>query len=1392
MPEQSPPDTPAQALDRALADLAAAAALEPDDALRAVLEAGARALRADPAAFAPAADPDAEPLAAALAGERAARLGAERALRERERQVEHTEKLAQLGSWSWDIASNRIAWSPEQLRIHGLDEASAPRDFDDFAATVHPEDRARVVAECERLLATGEAFSFEYRVVRPDGAVRLLHALGQVLPDASGAPLRMAGTSRDVTERRRTEQALRDSEARFRTMFEQYPASVMRFGPDGEVREVNRAYTEFWGLTLEELAEWSVFEDPQLAPVRDQVRRGFAGETVFLSPVLYDTRLFGPRARADAAGPRWVGAFMFPVRDERGRVSDVFMVHSDITERRAAEEALRASEESYRAIFDASNDAIFVHDLDTGAVLDANRTACELSGVTLDELRADAMGIIGNGPPPFTPRRALEHLARAAAGEPQRFEWLSIHRRTGEEVWVEVSLQRVAIRGVDRLLAAVRDIRDRKVAERALRESEESYRTIFHHSSDAIWVHDLETGAFLDVNHQACEMYGYTAEETRALGVPGLSWGEPPFTAEQGREYLLRAAAGEPQRFEWLGRHRDGSPVWGEVQLRRVSIGGEDRILATARDIADRKRAEELLRRQNEELEARVAERTAELAATNEALEEEVAEHEAAKQELVDRTQELEGIFQALPDLYFRMHGDGVIEDFRAGSGVLAAPPEEFLGRRMQEVLPPEVGARVEEVLEEVRRTGELVCMEYQLPLEVGLRDFEGRVLPLGDGRLIAVVRDITEAKEAERALLAREEHFRGLIENGQDLIVILDAQGVTTYMSPSAPRVIGWRPEERVGNSSVEMIHPDDRAEAVRRRQAASERPGTPVPLEFRYRHRDGHWIVLEGVVKALRPESGAEGFVFNTRDVTARRRAEEALRQSEEHFRALIENAHDLICILDPAGNMAYLSPPTQRILGTDPEELMGRSAFPYIHPEDRELVAAELGRILREPGLTGYAEYRFRHADGSWRLLEAFGRLLNPSDPAAGVVVNARDVTERKAAEEALARAKEEAEDANRAKSEFLSRMSHELRTPLNSILGFAQVLDRAGIAAEHHKSLQHILRAGRHLLQLINEVLEIARIEAGRQSLSLEPVKIGAVLTEAVGLVRPLAEQWRVALEDAPRAYAGEYVRADRQRLTQVLLNLLTNAIKYNRPGGRVRLDCALLPGADGVERLAVRVQDTGRGIPADRAGQLFTPFARLGAEQTEIEGTGLGLALSQRLTEAMGGALLLESSGPEGSTFRLELLAEEDPLERVEEARRAAPEEPADHAPATLLYVEDNLANLSLVETILLSRPGWRTVPALQGQLGVELAREHRPDLVLLDLHLPDIPGEEVLRRLRADERTAGIPVVVISADATHAMVDRLRAAGADAYLTKPLDIDEFLAAVERFLPGGGR
>ncbi len=387
----------------------------------------------------------------------------------------------------------------------------------------------------------------------------------------------------------------------------------------------------------------------------------------------------------------------------------------------------------------------------------------------------------------------------------------------------------------------------------------------------------------------------------------------------------------------------------------------------------------------------------------------------------------------------------------------------------------------------------------------------------------------------------------------------------------------------------------------------------------------------------------------------------------------------------------------------------------------------------------------------------------------------------------------RARVDAEAANLAKSEFLSRMSHELRTPLNSILGFAQILAYAELATDARGAVQHILTAGEHLLNLINEVLDISRIEAGQYPLSLEPVRLGPVVQEVIGMVRPLAVARGVWIADAVGGAADRHVLADRQRLAQVLLNLLSNAVKYNRPGGRVTITSGAGTGPSDGRSVWIRVEDTGLGIPADRRDQLFVPFSRLGAERTGVEGTGLGMALSKRLVEAMGGALGLESSSGQGSTFRIDLRAAADPLTRVPVAseRPRALAEPASRE-ATLLYVEDNLANLTLVEQILESRPMWRLLPALQGRLGLELAAEHAPDVVLLDLHLPDMHGRDVLRRLRDDARTAATPVVVISADATPKTEETLLAEGADAFLTKPLDVRAFVATVERLLARAAR
>jgi signal transduction histidine kinase/ActR/RegA family two-component response regulator len=375
----------------------------------------------------------------------------------------------------------------------------------------------------------------------------------------------------------------------------------------------------------------------------------------------------------------------------------------------------------------------------------------------------------------------------------------------------------------------------------------------------------------------------------------------------------------------------------------------------------------------------------------------------------------------------------------------------------------------------------------------------------------------------------------------------------------------------------------------------------------------------------------------------------------------------------------------------------------------------------------------------------------------------------------------RAEAEADRANRAKSEFLSRMSHELRTPLNGILGFGQLLEMEALAPEPKESVEQILRAGRHLLAVINEVLEISQIEAGRIQLSLEPVPVYETVRQAVGLVQPSAGKSRIAVR-ADAVDERLHALADRQRLQQVLLNLLANAVKYNRPGGVVAVSCE----AASDNRLRIHVADTGQGIAAEKLARLFTPFDRLGVEASGVEGTGLGLALSKHLVTAMGGTMLVRSQVDVGSIFSVELPIAAAPAAVGDAASEIVPGLASDAGRLRLkiLYIEDNLSNLRLVERILVQRPGVTLLSAMQGRRGLELARDHRPGLILLDRHLPDVPGDEVLRLLREDPRTQDIPVVILSADASRGQVQRLLDIGARAYLTKPLDVRRFLAVVD--------
>jgi signal transduction histidine kinase/CheY-like chemotaxis protein len=542
---------------------------------------------------------------------------------------------------------------------------------------------------------------------------------------------------------------------------------------------------------------------------------------------------------------------------------------------------------------------------------------------------------------------------------------------------------------------------------------------------------------------------------------------------------------------------------------------------------------------------------------------------------------------------------------------------------------------------------------------------------------------------------------------------------------------------------------------------------------------------------------------------------------------FRVLFESAPGLFLVLDPQLRIVAASDAYLAATMTNRAAIVGRGVFEVFpdNPDDPGATGvsnlrASLDRVRSDRVADTMAVQKYDvqrpAAEGGgfevryWSPHNA--PVLNSDRRLAYIIHRVEDVTEfvrsqqdghtaRQRSEQLqekadrmegeILRRSQELQEANRAlraadaaKNEFLSRASHELRSPLNAVLGFGDLLSVADLGPEHNEWVTIIVKAGRHLLALLDDVLDISRIEGGNLSMSVEAIPVAPLLTDAVDLIRPLAQAKGVRLLPAPSLPDELCVAADRQRLRQVLLNLLSNAVKYNHPTGTVTITVGHRPN----RRLRIAVTDTGRGISTESLSKLFTPFERLDAAQAGIDGTGLGLALSHQLIEAMNGTLEVTSLLGRGSTFIIELpeahlVAVDAPATDRDVLLTARPY----HRTGRVLYVEDLVDNVRLVERILRHRPGVTLIPAMLAGVALDLAREDPPDLVLLDLHLPDMPGEEVMRRLHADPATRHVPVVILSADATQRHIDRLLADGAADYLTKPIAVRELLTLVDHFL-----
>lgn len=670
---------------------------------------------------------------------------------------------------------------------------------------------------------------------------------------------------------------------------------------------------------------------------------------------------------------------------------------------------------------------------------------------------------------------------------------------------------------------------------------------------------------------------------------------------------------------------------------------------------------------------------------------------------------------------------------------------------------------------------------------------------------------NITEQKLAEERVKLSELKYRTLFAESPDGFLIVK-DGIFIDCNKASEFILGSSREYIIGKTPTDIspvYQPNGRlsSELVKEVIVDAINHGN-TQFEWTHLKVDGTPVIVD--IKLSVVDANGENLLFTTwRDVTVQREAEVLIKK----LQSAVEQSPISIFITDIDGNIEYVNPFTIATTGYQQEELIGhnprilKSGFTNPKVYDELWKTITNGKVWR-----GVLNNRRKNGSLYWEST-TITPITNEVGTITSFIAIKEDITERIKIEHEikqlntnlekkivertielqnsnadLTKAKFEAEEANHAKSEFLSRMSHELRTPMNAILGFAQLLEMGTLDAKQDKAVHHILNSGKHLLNLINEVLEISRIEAGKISISVEAVKLNNVFRDVLETLSPTAEAYGVQLINELQNSADIFISADKQRIKQVLLNLLNNAIKYHEKRGWVKLFATEVY-KDNKTIIRICVSDNGPGIDPNNIKKLFTPFERLGAENSAVEGTGLGLSVVQQYASLMGGTCGVESKLKEGSTFWVELPKTISIAESINAhvQLEQLPLKEKISSDAVVLYIEDNSSNIELVSQILLTkRPNIKLVTTVYGKQTLELALKHKPNLILLDLNLPDIHGFDVNEILKLDPIAKEIPVIVVSADAMPAQVSKLLEAGVKQYLTKPYDVPAFLQIIDQY------
>jgi PAS domain S-box-containing protein len=1276
--------------------------------------------------------------------------------------------------------------------------------------------------------------------------------------------------ARDISDRKQTEEALRQSEANYRNLVQTANSIIIRFDTEGRIQYLNDYGLRFFGYEADQILGRTLLETivPETETSGRDLRQFVCD--LFQHPESY---LQTENENLCRDGRRvWVSWSNQAILNEHGHLVEILSVGNDITQRKQAEKALQRSEAKFRNIFENSQIGIFRTRLRDGLILDANQRLANLFGFDSPD---EVIGVKHTADfyvNPSDRQRAIELLKQH--GELQNFE-VQMQKQDGTPFWGLYSSRLNSLDGY--MEGVIADISDRKQAEAALQQSEERFRGIFENAALGIAIASVE-GKNLKINPSVTKILGYSETELETLKFTDYTYSDD-LEADLSLYQEVLAGHRESYQIEKRYIHNEGHLIWVRLSVAAVrdSNGNVLFIVTTTEDINERKRVEEALHESEERfrqlaenvtsvfwmtsvekhqmiyvspayeqiwgysceslyrspinwlkaihpddrdrIEAKLSQQfqgdydeeyrivrpdgqvrwihDRGFPVSNEqgviyrvaGIAEDITERKRAEAALRQSEATNRALISAIPDLLMRVTGDGVYLDVVSHGKQQSFAPDLFLpGTRVTDSLPPDLAQQRLTAIQQALQTGEIQSYEQKIEISGQFLDEEVRVVVTGENEVLVMVRDITDRKRAEAALRESEATNRALISTIPDLMTRTRADG-TCLSILSQGTLKKFNPSGFfVGSRDQDLLPPD----LAQLRQFFIQQALQTGELQIYEQQVTMNGQIQDEEVRIV--VTGENEVLVMVRDITDRKRTEEALRQSELKFRSTVENVNDIIKILTPDGILFYVSPNWEKFLGHQSSEVIGTHFAPSIHPDDRQRCVEAFTQLVETNQPISDLEYRLQHQNGSWRwYVSNLGTIQDMEGKVVHCVGVARDITDRKAAEVALQRAKLAAEVANRTKSQFLANMSHELRTPLNIILGFTQLLQRDRILTTQQQDyLSTITRSGEHLLELINDVLEMSKIEAGQARLNETSFDLYYLLNTLEEMWRPKATDKGLQLIFDRQTSLPHYIRTDESKLRQVLMNLLSNAIKFTQSGSitlRASLASSHESFVDSQKQMTIHfeVEDTGQGIAPEEVNTLFDAFTQTETGLKSQQGTGLGLAISREFVRLMGGDITLVTRLGQGTTFQFDVQvaiasAAESSTRQQQRVIGLEPGQPR----YRLLIVEDKWENRQLLRKML-EPLGFEVQEAVNGQDGVVQWESFEPHLIWMDLRMPILNGYEATKQIKSQLKGQATVIIALTASAFEEERVVALSAGCDDFVRKPLREAEIFEKMAHYL-----